>query len=97
MNFEPITFTVDQLTAWAVNGYVWAHLIFGLVTHYHSVLEVRTYNKNPANSKIGSVTMLVLFVIRMCTGLPWFVVSRLIAPVGNIWHKSADQIDHAQI
>lgn len=90
----PITVSVDQLIGWGVTGYTFMHVMFGLVTHYHSVLEVRRYNKSPASgvSNVGALAMLFLFFGRMTIGLPWFMVSRLVAPIGNRWHWSAEEI-----
>lgn len=94
---EPITFTVDQLTSWAVNGYIWAHLLFGVVTHYHSALEVRKYNREQGEgyNKVGSLVTMGYFIVRMCAGLPWFVISRVVAPIGNKWHMTAEEIKAA--
>lgn len=90
----PVTVNVDQLIGWGVTGYAFMHVMFGLVTHYHSVLEVRAYNKNPNSGieKVGAFKMLLLFVGRLTLGLPWFVLSRAVAPIGNRWHWSAEQI-----
>lgn len=39
-----VTVQVDQLIGWATSGYLFLHVLFGLVTHYHSVWQVRKYN-----------------------------------------------------
>ena len=95
----PITVNVDQLIKW---GYVFMHVMFGLVTHYHSVIQVRSYNmeREPdidgrrcmSGGSIGSFKICILFIGRMLFGFPWFVVSRLIAPIGHCGHWTPEQI-----
>lgn len=91
----PITVSVDQLVGWGVTGYTFLHVMFGLVTHYHSVLEVRRYNSERGQAsgyRIRAFKMLLLFFGRTTLGLPWFVLSRAVAPIGNRWHWSAEEI-----
>ncbi len=92
----PVTVTVDQIIAYGVTGYMFLHVMFGLVTHYHSALEVRRHNMSRIGGGtaygVGPFKMLLLFVGRMTLGFPWFVLSRLVAPIGNRWHWSADDI-----
>lgn len=90
-----VTVQVDQLIEWVVSGYVFLHIVYGLVTHYHSVLQVRKYNKNSgllAPSRVSPFKMFVFFGGRMTAGLPWFVLRSVIAPVGNQWHMTPEQI-----
>ncbi len=92
-----VTVSVDQLVEWGLVGYVFLHVMFGLVTHSHSVAQVRKWNKKielrqTSNSRVSNFSMCVLFLGRMSIGLPWFVISRLVAPVGNKWHWTPGQI-----
>lgn len=90
-----VTISMDQLMEWSIAGYVWLHILFGLVTHYHSVMQVRQYNRGktvPDSCRVGSAKMFILFAFRMALGFPWFVASRFIAPIGNRWHMSPEQI-----
>lgn len=88
----PITVRVDQLVEWSGVAYVILHVMFGLVTHYHSVWQVRQHNKERPAAQIGPSKMFVLFAGRMTLGFPWFVISRLLSPIGNRWHWDAQQI-----
>lgn len=91
-----VTISVDQLVEWGLAGYVYLHILFGLVTHYHSVGQVRKFNREEINRgrahRVSSAKMFVLFGLRMLFGLPWFLVSRLVSPIGNGWHMSPQQI-----
>ncbi|MHA2279635.1 MAG: hypothetical protein ACXAC5_01910 [Promethearchaeota archaeon] len=77
--------------------YLAIHVLFGVITHYHSVLDVRHYNKcarTSANSNpISAAKVMALFFSRLFFGLPWFVLTRIFSPVGNRWQMTADEID----
>lgn len=89
----PITVQVDQLVEWAGVVYIILHLMFGLVTHYHSVWQVRQFNEiHFPYESIGTSKIFPLFVGRMTLGFPWFIISRLISPIGNRWHWDAQRI-----
>lgn len=93
MEMEPLMVSVGDL----VSLYAIVHVIFGLVTHYHSVAEIRAYNKRRLsirtdNSVIGPIPVAFLFAMRVAVGLPWFIGKRIIAPVGSPWHMSPEQI-----
>ncbi len=94
---DSVTVSVDQLVGWVTSGYVLLHILFGLATHYHSVLQVRKYNAKIVTNQIGlrevsPFKMCVLFAGRMMAGLPWFAVRSIIAPVGSQWHMRPEQI-----
>lgn len=93
----PITVSVNTLLNLLVGGYLCSHLLFGLVTHYHSVFQVRAYNRNIAeshssSSRVSSSKMLMAFAGRMTLGLPWFVTRAIVAPIGNTWHMTPEQL-----
>lgn len=94
----PVTIDLDQLVGWGVSAYVFLHVLFGLVTHYHSVFQVRAYNKLPMvdrprqSKRISSGKMFFFFLGRMIFGLPWFIATRVISPIGNSWHMTPFQI-----
>lgn len=92
-----LTISVDQLIGWVTSGYFFLHLFYGVVTHYHSVWQVRKYNHGRAASglasgRISPFKMCVLFGGRMMAGLPWFVTRSIISPIGSKWHMTPEQI-----
>lgn len=98
-----VTVSVDQLIEWTVGGYVLSHILFGLVTHYHSAWQVRKHNNSEdvqlrvrergySSDYVGNFKMLCLFIGRMTLGLPWFVVRHIVSPIGNRWHMTPVQI-----
>ena len=106
--FQEVTINPRAILAALGSGYVFLHVMFGLVTHYHSVWQVRKHNKkvvardkgggtirNDAGLKcISSFPMVILFAGRMLFGLPWFLLVRVISPTGNRWHQSPTDIQH---
>lgn len=92
-----VTIPVETLITGAIVAYGILHLGFGLITHYHSVLEVRSWNKIKEDSnkseRIGAFPVVMLFCARMLWGLPWFVVKSIVAPVRAKWHWSPDDIN----
>ena len=91
-----VTVSVDQLLGWATTAYLFLHVIFGLVTHYHSSFQVRKHNANLGDlgesHRIGPFKIFLLFAGRMTLGFPWFLVSRIVAPIRNYWHWTPKQI-----
>ncbi len=56
-------------------AYLTLHVLYGLVTHWHSVLQVNKFNENMENIKlsVNKVTIgcqLMFFAVRMLIGLP---------------------------
>ena len=89
-----VTVSVDQLIDLAASGYIYLHVLFGLVTHYHSVWQVRKYNMQGCG-QISPATMCVFFIGRLTAGLPWFVVRKVITPIGSQWHMIPEQISRS--
>lgn len=85
-----MTFAITQQTMlWA---YGILHVAFGLVTHYHSVAQVRRWNKTNHNRRISAWKMGLWFCGRMIWGLPIFVIAHIVSPIGNRWHMTPRQI-----
>jgi len=91
---EPFSFSVTEETVlWA---YGILHVAYGLVTHYHSVAQVRKWNLENSSDggtwRVSSIKMFWFFLARMTWGLPAFCISKVVCPIGNKWHMTPEQI-----
>ncbi len=93
-----ITFNLSSEFLW--DAYLTIHVLYGLVTHYHSVLEVRKYNHKakslpPDRRPVSPFTVMTFFVCRMALGFPWMAVLSIVSPIGNKWHMSPREMQEA--
>jgi len=93
-----VTFHLDANLL--ITVYAFLHVAYGLVTHYHSVAQVRHWNQEHdaftrfRGGRISNWKMLICFCGRMIWGLPIFVISRIVSPIGNRWHMTSEEISN---
>ena len=86
--------TVTLSTETFVIGYAVLHVLYGVVTHYHSIAQCRKYNKGkgPNDRKISTGKVIFYFFGRMLFGMPWKILTSIAAPVRNPWHHDPSQM-----
>lgn len=85
--------TINVNPEFLLKAYLVVHVLFALVTHYHSVIEVREYNREACDQdRVNPLDMLLVFVGRLAIAFPWFIIRLIVAPVGSPWHWTPKQI-----
>lgn len=85
------TVTIDANTL--IVAYLVLHILYGLVTHYHSVAQVRYWNStHPEYEKVKSCSVMICFVGRITFGLEWFLLTKILSPIGFRWHLTPLEI-----